>query len=327
MSGSCSVPGSKPLCFFRAESHAHRGARHCLASGDGAFGHKAVALAAGKPALFHAMLDAGFAVSRVELRDPYVEVLHRANADPTLSVKFELRDGRSVSLLELDELYLADARRFARTADAPSWATDLVELWHERNSAIRERGWVEGLARDYDGPMKIKALKQAAGEMGLAWEAVAPAYDTWLQLRHLIGDRARLEAALSGPAGFFSRRRQSPRARQWADTIETIDELAALDVFFLSLGADGWLCPFDQLEQQGWNRHRLVSRDLVQRARDAQEPLPGNGTRAELRSRLIRELHTNGDSAYCDWTVISSERSGEFQMQNPFASTGRWSAD
>lgn len=102
-----------------------------------------------------------------ELARP-VAALRAICADPTLRTRVELRDGRSMSAIELQHWYVRRcALALARQPGLPPRAAWVMRQWHETLEALRQAP--ESLAGRLDWVAKRRLLEETGA--GLSWEA------------------------------------------------------------------------------------------------------------------------------------------------------------
>ncbi len=73
-------------------------------------------LKVGTASLVLAMIEAGYSVTGMELEDP-VKAIREISRDPTLNKKVRLDDGRQMTAIELQRVYLDRAGDFLATHD------------------------------------------------------------------------------------------------------------------------------------------------------------------------------------------------------------------
>jgi hypothetical protein len=94
-------------------------------------------------------------------------------------------------------------------------------------------------------------------------------------------------------------------------------ELCEIDTRFGELSAGSL---FASLDLAGVLSHRIPERGSVE---DAMVQAP-TGARAELRGRMVRELHPERERYCCRWEAIQDRRERVLDLRDPFATTASW---
>jgi Pup amidohydrolase len=148
----------RPIINTRDEPHAdpEKYRRLHVIIGDANMSELSTYLKVGTTSLVIAMIEAGWLVADLSLEAP-VATLRAVSHDPTLSRLVLLRDGRSMTAVQLQMEYLEQARKFVedrwgsdadeQTRDVLTrWESTLVRLEAEPMSLSRELDWVAKLA-------------------------------------------------------------------------------------------------------------------------------------------------------------------------------------
>ncbi|MFJ6002792.1 depupylase/deamidase Dop [Arthrobacter sp. NPDC092385] len=156
----------RPIINTRDEPHAvaEKYRRLHVIIGDANLNEVSNYLKVGTTALVLALIEQGLAPVPV-LEDP-VEALRTVSHDPSLKATVRLTDGRSLTGLELQELY-CDAVSAALPADADQQTRDVVERWQSLLGTLREDPM--GASRQVDWIAKLKVLEAYRARDGLAW--------------------------------------------------------------------------------------------------------------------------------------------------------------
>ncbi len=156
----------RPIINTRDEPHAvaEKYRRLHVIIGDANLNEVSNYLKVGTTALVLSLIEQGLAPVP-ELEDP-VEALRAISHDPSLTVEVRLRDGRSLTGLQLQELY-CDAVTAALPADADRQTRDVVDRWQSLLATLR-RDPMEA-ARAVDWVAKLKVLEAYRTRDGLAW--------------------------------------------------------------------------------------------------------------------------------------------------------------
>jgi len=159
--------------YRRDEEEAPRYRRlHCIFY-DSNLTHTACLLKIGVLQIVLAMLEAGRTKGRLMLDDP-VEAGLLYSHDPTLKARARLADGRVVTAVELQRLFLEEAAPFVASGDCEATvprAGEIFALWADTLERL-ERGDWETLAGRLDWVLKREILRGALDRHpGLTWES------------------------------------------------------------------------------------------------------------------------------------------------------------
>ncbi|HEX4431419.1 MAG TPA: proteasome accessory factor PafA2 family protein, partial [Frankiaceae bacterium] len=148
----------RPIINTRDEPHAdpEKYRRLHVIIGDANLSEISTYLKVGTTSLVIAMIEAGWLVADLSLEAP-VATLRAVSHDPTLTKQVILRDGRTMTAVQLQMEYLEQARKFVedrwgsdadeQTRDVLTrWESTLVRLEAEPMSLSRELDWVAKLA-------------------------------------------------------------------------------------------------------------------------------------------------------------------------------------
>jgi proteasome accessory factor A len=180
----------RPLANSRDESHctAHfdaasreilvPGARlHCIFH-DQTLCHVATFLKAGLMQLVVAMIEAGRVDRGLVLRSP-LNAVRKWSRDPSLCARAALDDGREVTAVELQRLYLERAREFAASGDCAGVVPEapaILDLWSDTLDRLERRDF-DVLSRRLDWVGKRRLLERAMDDSrGLDWDSPEIAY-------------------------------------------------------------------------------------------------------------------------------------------------------
>lgn len=137
-------------------------ARMHVISFDSTLCHGASLLRVGVMQLVLAMLEAGAVNLSLALDDP-LAALRDWSRDPSLEATADLLDGRSLTAVELQLLFLADARSFAERGGFEGivpGAEEILALWQDTLERLQRRDW-DGLSRRLDWVLKLAMLERA----------------------------------------------------------------------------------------------------------------------------------------------------------------------
>lgn len=157
----------RPIVNTRDEPHAvaEKYRRLHVIIGDANLSEVSTLLKVGTTSIVLSMIEAGSA-PQVELRDP-VGALQAISHDPTLQRLVELKDGRMVSGLDLQEIYLEAAARHCRSSGTDPETEDILTRWTSLVGTLK-RDPMEAAA-SVDWVAKLKLLQAYRTRDSLAW--------------------------------------------------------------------------------------------------------------------------------------------------------------
>ncbi|MGQ1840045.1 depupylase/deamidase Dop [Kocuria turfanensis] len=159
----------RPIVNTRDEPHAERGRHRRLhvIIGDANLSHTAGLLKFGTTSLVLGLVEAG-AAPDLGLADP-VAALQAISHDPSLRTTVPLRDGRELTGVQLQRLYLEAARAHEEAGGGPDPQTrEVLELWGEVLDALETDPL--SLADRLDWVAKYALLRGYRERDGLAWD-------------------------------------------------------------------------------------------------------------------------------------------------------------
>ncbi|MFO0773108.1 MAG: Pup--protein ligase [Nitrospiraceae bacterium] len=148
---SSSTTSSRSIINTRDEPHAdaERYRRLHIIVGDSNMSEYATYLKVGTATLVLSMVEDGWTVSGMELEDP-VKAIREISRDPTLKRKVRMDDGRQLSAIEIQRVYLDRAQAYLATQPQSAVLQDVLEKWasildrldEDPMQTIREVDWV-----------------------------------------------------------------------------------------------------------------------------------------------------------------------------------------
>ncbi|MFL6091118.1 MAG: depupylase/deamidase Dop [Aeromicrobium sp.] len=150
----------RPIINTRDEPHADpkKYRRLHVILGDANCSEIAIYLKHGMTSLVLAMIEAGELRDVPQLANP-VQALHQISHDPTLATAVELFDGRTITALDLQAVYLAEARSYIERHGSDEQTDDVLDRWEsllerladDPRQCVRELDWVAklGLLESY----------------------------------------------------------------------------------------------------------------------------------------------------------------------------------
>jgi Pup amidohydrolase len=159
----------RPIINTRDEPHADadKYRRLHVIIGDANLAELSTYLKVGTTALVLAMIEARALPRDLAIEEP-VEALQAISHDPSLTHKVRLRDGRQMTALEVQEVYLEQAEKFvAAQGEADEQTTDVLRRWAEvlQDLAIDPMRCADRL----DWPAKLRLLEGYRSRDGLGW--------------------------------------------------------------------------------------------------------------------------------------------------------------
>jgi proteasome accessory factor A len=138
---------------------------------DSTLCHVASLLKVGVMQIVLAMIEAERINQRLILEDP-VAAVHAWSSDPTLGERAELADGRRLTAVELQMLFLDDARAFVESGACEGIvpeAETILALWADTLEKLRTRDFAS-LARRVDWVLKLSLLQRVMKQRpSLGW--------------------------------------------------------------------------------------------------------------------------------------------------------------
>src|SRR5215217_6777068 len=159
----------RPIINTRDEPHAdaERYRRLHVIIGDANLSEVATFLKVGTTSLVLAMIEAKALPNDLVLEEPVAE-LQAVSHDPSLTHKVRLRDGRQLTALEVQRLYLEQAEKFVATqGESDEQTDDVLRRWAEvlDDLAIDPMRCADRL----DWPAKLRLLEGYRSRDGLSW--------------------------------------------------------------------------------------------------------------------------------------------------------------
>lgn len=157
----------RPIVNTRDEPHAvaEKYRRLHVIIGDANLSEVSALLKVGTTSIVLSMIEAGTAPA-VELRDA-VGALQAISHDPSLEQLVELKDGRMVSGLDLQEIYLEAAARHCRSRESDADTEDILTRWTSLVGVLK-RDPLEAAA-SVDWVAKLRLLQAYRDRDGLSW--------------------------------------------------------------------------------------------------------------------------------------------------------------
>jgi proteasome accessory factor PafA2 len=163
----------RPIINTRDEPHAdpEKYRRLHVIIGDANMSEVSTYLKVGTTSLVIAMIEAGWLVADLSLEAP-VATLRAVSHDPTLTKQVVLRDGRSMTAVQLQMEYLEQARKFVEDrwgSDADEQTRDVLTRWE--STLVRLEAEPMSLSRELDWVAKLAILEGYRERDGLDWSS------------------------------------------------------------------------------------------------------------------------------------------------------------
>lgn len=219
---------------------------------DSTLCHVATVLKLGTMQIVLAMIEAGCFNATRMLDDP-IDAVIRWSHDPTLTATAALADGREMTALEVQMLFLEEARRFVDRGgcvDVVPRATEIVSLW-EGVLGDLSRGDIDALAGQLDWALKLSLLRRVLAERpSLEWDSP--------QIKHL----EHLYSSLDPAEGlYWACERDGATTRLVSESqITQLTEQPPEDTRAWTRGMLLRLAGADAVDDVDWDRIRVRSR-------------------------------------------------------------------
>ncbi len=120
----------RPIINTRDEPHADpdKFRRLHVIVGDANMSQRMTYLKMGSTALVLSMIEDGFLDFDVELHDP-VSAMHQVSHDYELVHRVRMKDGRELSALEIQRMFIEQAHRYVAATDADEMTLDVLSEW------------------------------------------------------------------------------------------------------------------------------------------------------------------------------------------------------
>ena len=159
----------RPIINTRDEPHADpkKYRRLHVIIGDANCSETAIYLKHGTTSLVLAMIEAGFLKPGLTLSKP-VTALHHISYDYSLTTAVPLEDGRTITALDLQGLYLEQAQRFVEREGSDEQTDDILARWED--VLVRLARDPMELKDELDWVAKLSLLEQYRDRDNLDWD-------------------------------------------------------------------------------------------------------------------------------------------------------------
>jgi proteasome accessory factor A len=166
---SSSTTSSRSIINTRDEPHAdaEKYRRLHIIVGDSNMSEYATYLKVGTAALVLSMIEAGYSVIGMELEDP-VKAIREISRDPSLNKKVKLDDGRQMTAIEIQRIYLERAKEFLDTHEHEAVLDDVYDKWVSVIDRLEDDPMQ--LVREVDWVMKKHVVQSYIEKKGCGWD-------------------------------------------------------------------------------------------------------------------------------------------------------------
>ncbi len=166
---SSSTTSSRSIINTRDEPHAdaEKYRRLHIIVGDSNMSEVATYLKVGTAALVLSMIEDGYTVAHIELDDP-VKAIREIARDTTLKKKIKLEDGREMTAIEIQRVYLERAMEYLWSLDEDPVAAAVVRQWEDILNRLEDDPMQ--LCRELDWVIKKRLMLQYMEKKGCGWD-------------------------------------------------------------------------------------------------------------------------------------------------------------
>ena len=166
---SSSTTSSRSIINTRDEPHAdaERYRRLHIILGDSNMSEFATYLKVGTADLVLSMIEEGYFIKGIELEDP-VKAIREISRDPTLKKKVKLDDGRELSALEIQRIYLEKASEFLHARPYDKVLADVLTEWERVLNALEDDPMQ--LVREIDWVTKRWVIQSYIDRKACGWD-------------------------------------------------------------------------------------------------------------------------------------------------------------
>jgi proteasome accessory factor A len=159
---------SRPIINTRDEPHAdpEKYRRLHVIVGDANMSELANYLKVGTMAIVLSMVEDDFIERDLSLEGP-VAAYRQVSRDLTCRQTLRLKDGRTLTAIDLQREYLDMARRYCRERDAEPWARDVLARWERTLDRLADDPM--GLGRELDWVIKRQLIENYIARHRLDW--------------------------------------------------------------------------------------------------------------------------------------------------------------
>lgn len=262
------------------------------------------------------MLNRGHKVGQgLTLVDP-VRAIKKISRDPYARVRVPLADGRHLTAIEIQAVYLEQSEKAVQSGGMPDWAAEAVALWRQTLAEL-ERDPLQ-LADRLDPYCKLLIVEHELLRAGYDWSDLRGALSRLNDLRSYYGERLSRAVLTDSDVELTPEEREHfPQARDTAnvavpgmlDKLLFATRLQALEIQYHEVGG-----LYDRLRDAGRMKDVILTQAEVEEA--SRTPPPGG--RAAIRGEWIRR-HGRQTDWRADWQFVWHGKTGAIvDLRDPF---------
>lgn len=166
---SSSTTSSRSIINTRDEPHAdaEKYRRLHIIVGDSNMSEFTTLMKIGVTAVVLSMIEEGYTVPNIELEDP-VKAIREISRDTTLKRRVKLEDGRELTGIEIQRLYLERAYDYLASTEVDSITEDIVQKWENVLNKLEEDPMQ--LSRQIDWVMKKELMVSYMERKDCGWD-------------------------------------------------------------------------------------------------------------------------------------------------------------
>jgi proteasome accessory factor A len=166
---SSSTTSSRSIINTRDEPHAdaEKYRRLHIIVGDSNMSEFTTLMKVGVTAVVLSMIEEGYTVPNIELEDP-VKAIREISRDTTLKRRVKLEDGRELTGIEIQRIYLERAYDYLASTEVDSITEDIVQKWENILNKLEEDPMQ--LSRQIDWVMKKELMISYMEKKDCGWD-------------------------------------------------------------------------------------------------------------------------------------------------------------
>ena len=166
---SSSTTSSRSIINTRDEPHAdaEKYRRLHIILGDSNMSEYATYLKVGTAALILSMIEDGYTVPNIELEEP-VKAIREISRDPTLKKQVKLEDGREMTALDIQRLYMEKAAEYLEKHSDDKVLRDVLTEWERVLNGLQDSPM--NFVRELDWVTKKWIMESYIQNKGCGWD-------------------------------------------------------------------------------------------------------------------------------------------------------------